>query len=197
MITRIAVCPSRATNIYDQACRELGWDVRAWENVHLDDLMPQLARFDIVICQQNYNLRNAHDFRERRKQWLSYLEHGGIVLAMEVQACPEQLDWIVDIGPDFNLTVRSFRDFQHGSPWKNSRSEIDLGYVKPTWGHFSDWAPSWVVTNRNAHEKPIILYRQVGQGLLLASTTYFPFFPRTNHLETIWYRWKMEGAKPR
>ena len=117
-------------------------------------------------------------------------------MAMEVQACPEQLDWIVDLGPTFDLKVKSFKTFQHGSSWKNPTAELDFGSVKPTWAHFSDWAPQWAVTNRNVHNKPIVVYQKVGKGLLLASTTYVPSFPKEKHLETIWYRWKWQGKTP-
>ena len=185
-----------SVSVYDSVCRKLGWDTSKWENVNLDGLMPEIERYDIVICQQNYNLANTQDFRKHRDKWLSYLNRGGVILAMEVQSCPEQLDWIVDLGTTYDLKVKSFKTFQHGSSWQNPATELDFGSVKPTWAHFSDWAPQWVVTNRNAHDKPIIVYQKVGKGLLLASTTYVPSFPKEKHLETIWYRWKWQGKAP-
>ena len=185
-----------SVSVYDSVCRKLGWDTSKWENVNLDGLMPEIERYDIVICQQNYNLANTQDFRKHRDKWLSYLNKGGVILVMEVQSCPEQLDWIVDLGTTYDLKVKSFKTFQHGSSWQNPATELDFGSVKPTWAHFSDWAPQWVVTNRNAHDKPIIVYQKVGKGLLLASTTYVPYFPKEKHLETIWYRWKCQGKAP-
>ena len=143
----------------------------------------ELAKYDVIICQQNYNLANTRDFRKYKHKWLGFLEKGGILLVMEVQGNPEQLDWIADLGPRFHLKVRSFSGFQHESAWTNAESELDFGFVKATWGHFAQCAPQWVVTNRNVHEKPIIAYQRVGKGLLLASTTYRPYFPKEKHLE--------------
>lgn len=183
-----------SASVYDSACQTLGWLSRAWENVDLDCLMAQIEQYDIVICQQNYNLANTQDFRKHRDQWLSFVNQGGIVLAMEVQESVKQLEWISDLGPDFKLKAHAFKTFQHGNSWKNPASELDFGFVKPTWGHFTDRAPPWVVTNRNAHDRPIIVYRKVGKGLLLASTAYIPYFPKAKHLETIWYRWKWQGS---
>ncbi len=210
-----ALHPS-SDSVTDEVLEKLAWRARKWENVDLDGLMQELAAYDLIIFQQNFNLANTRDLRKYRDRWLAFLERGGIVLAMEVQGNPkpadpgplwemrrfigltQQSDWIADLGPRFRLTVRSFRGFQHGSSWRNADSELDFGFVKATWAHFETWAPQWVVANRNAHDKPIILHQRVGRGLLLASTTYLPYFPQAKHLETIWYRWRwrdgVEGA---
>ncbi len=177
---------------HDEAFKELGWNPRKWQNVNLNDLMAELDRYDILVTEPNYNLGDTRDFRKYRKKWLSFLEKGGIILVVEVQANPQQLDWVVDLGPDFDLKVETFSKFQQGSSWKNPATELDFGFVKATWAQFSNWAPRWVVANHNVHEKPIILYQKVGKGIILVSTTYPPSFPTAKHLETIWHRWKMQ-----
>jgi hypothetical protein len=178
---------------HNEAFRALGWKANKWKNVDLNGLMAKLDDYDMVFTEPNYNMKDIHDFRQYRAKWLSFLENGGIVVVIEVQANPQQLDWVVELGPDFDLTVQTFSEFQQGSSWENPASELDFGFVKPTWAHFSHWAPQWVVSNHNVHEKPIILYQKVGNGLFVVSTTYPPSFPTAKHLKTIWYLWKIQS----
>ncbi len=178
---------------HHEAFKKLGWKASKWRNVDLNGLMADLDTYDMLVTEPNYNLGEPRDFRKYRDKWLSFLEKGGIILVIEVQANPQQLDWVVDLGLAFDLQVQTFSEFQQGSSWTNPASELDLGFVKATWAQFSNWAPRWVVTNHNVHEKPIILYQNVGKGLILVSTTYPPSFPTAKHLETIWYKWKVQS----
>ena len=171
---------------HDKTFEELGWPSHKWQNLYVGRLAENLDGYDMVIGSVLYNLANPQDFKVYRSQWLGFLERGGVIVVSGPQDTVAQWDWIPDLGADFHFTLKTFKAFQKRSDWTNPDAELNFGPVSAAWAQFSSWSPKWTVTNHNANGKPIVLYQEVGKGLIVVATTYQSMFTRPQDLAKIW-----------
>ena len=171
---------------HDRVFAELGWPHHKWKNVNVSRLVENLDSYDFLLLHGVYNLANPTDFRPHRDQWLAFLDRGGVIVVAGIQDHKSQWDWIIDLGADFQFDLKTFSGFQKPSDWTNTESHLIFGPVKARWAQFKTWSPAWTVTNRNANGKPIVLYRKVGKGIIVVSTSYLGAFSRASDLSRIW-----------
>jgi len=198
-IPRVAFVYSRFRDwhkhAYDEIFASLEYNSDRWENINVDKLVESLDKYDILLFHENCQLKNPQNFSKYKKKWFSFLKRGGVIIVQDVQEMP--LDWITSLGPSFNLSLKAFPDFQESVEWTNPLAELNFGSIKATWAHFKDWSPEWIVTNKNAHNMPIVLYQRLGKGLIVVTTSYFSSgFPREKHLKTIWSLILKEHERP-
>ncbi|MFA6714142.1 MAG: glycoside hydrolase domain-containing protein [Victivallales bacterium] len=154
---------------YDDICHDLGWILDKWENTELDKLVKNLDCYDIVLCGRKYNFINRQRFEKYTKQWLAFMKKGGVIIVAPVMEAP--LKWIKSLGPGFQLATK-LNSAANSQTAAEPGAKLDFGHVPPRWAEFRQLSPEWKVTTRNANGKPLVVYREVGNGLFLASTTY-------------------------
>ncbi|MFH0964645.1 MAG: glycoside hydrolase domain-containing protein, partial [Planctomycetota bacterium] len=178
--------PGNDKGMHDQILSQLGWSHHKWENVDVARLAANLDCYDLLLCHGIYNLGNPQDLKPYRDRWLAFLRRGGVIVVAGMQDRPAQWDWIVDLGKDIRFNLGTFGAFQKSNDWTNEEAELHFGPIEARWAQFTDWSPSWTVTNRNANGKPIVLYQRMGAGLIVVSTSYLDAFTRKEDLARIW-----------
>ena len=173
-------------SVHDETFAQLGWGSHKWRNLHVRQLTENLDRYDMVLCSMIYNLADPQDFKPYRARWLAFLEGGGVIVVAGPQDTAAQWDWIPHLGEDYHFTLKTLGAFQKYSDWTNPQAVLDFGLVRAAWAHFSSWSPKWTVTNHDANGKPIVMYQQVGKGLIVVATTYWDMFTRPQDLSKIW-----------
>ncbi len=180
-----------APNIY----KDLPFKLDRWENIKVNELVKVLDNYDILLFHENCNLKNPQDFGLYKENWLSFLKKGGIILVQEVQD-NNHLNWIPSLGPSFQFSLQKFHDFQKSNDWTNPKAELNFGPIKSSWAHFTSWSPEWIVTNKDGHDLPIVLYQRVGKGLILVTTSYYSRgFLREKEIKSIYNLILKERAK--
>ncbi|MDD5597173.1 MAG: DUF6067 family protein [Victivallaceae bacterium] len=154
---------------YDDICRDLGWVLDKWENTELDKLLKNLDCYDIVLCGRKYNFINRQRFEKYTEQWLAFMNKGGVIIVAPVMEAP--LKWIESLGPGFQLATK-LNSAVNSQTAAETGAKLDCGCVPPRWAEFRQLSPEWKVAVRNSKGKPLVIYREVGKGLFLASTTY-------------------------
>lgn len=174
-------------NDFDTSFAALGWQVAKFENRQAKELSERLSEFDIVVGGGVSNLTNTVDFTPYASQWKRFLEDGGTVIATDASYGGINASWIGGIDkafatgsalcsahtkPSAETTAAKFAD---SDPLLTAPHDLRPGLrSKTNWSHLDPVGPGWTVAVSCYDDKPVMIHRQVGKGLLIV-TNYFRF----------------------
>ena len=172
---------------FDQAFAALGWQVTKFENKQAKELSEQLGNFDIVVGGGVSNYSNTQDFQPYAAQWQAFLQGGGVVVATDASYGAINSSWIGGLDPAFRTTSAlcsahtrpsaetAAVQFAAGDPLLSVPEDLRAGLVaKTNWAHLDEIGPGWTVAIKCSDDKPVLVYRTVGKGLLIV-TSYLRF----------------------
>ncbi|MEN6401415.1 MAG: hypothetical protein ABFD94_05675, partial [Armatimonadia bacterium] len=169
---------------FDRTFATLGWQVTKFENTQAKELSDRLGEFSVVVGSSVSNYANPQDFKPFADKWQAFLENGGIVLATDASYAPINAQWIGGINPAFSTSPAICS--AHSKPGAETAisklSAAPLTSVpvdirpalraKTNWSHIGTSGPGWTAAVTCYDDKPVLLYRPVGKGLLIV-TNYF------------------------
>ncbi|MHB8995837.1 MAG: glycoside hydrolase 5 family protein [Armatimonadota bacterium] len=174
-------------NDFDTSFAALGWQVTKFENRQAKELSERLGEFDIVVGGGVSNLTNTVDFAPYAPQWKRFLEDGGTVIATDASYGGVNASWIGGIDkafstgsalcsahtkPSAETTAAKFVD---SAPLLTAPHDLRPGLrSKTNWSHLDPVGTGWTVAVSCYDDKPVMIYRAVGKGLLIV-TNYFRF----------------------
>lgn len=172
---------------FDQAFAALGWQVTKFENKQAKELSDQLSSFDIVVGGGVSNYSNTQDFKPYAAQWQSFLQGGGVVIATDASYGAINGSWIGSLDPAFSTTSvlcsahtrpspeTAAVTFTAADPLLSVPEDLRAGLTaKTNWAHLDEIGLGWTVAIKCSDDKPVLVYRTVGKGLLIV-TSYFRF----------------------
>ena len=172
---------------FDQAFAALGWQVTKFENTQAKELSEQLGNFDIVVGGGVSNYSHTQEFQPYAAQWQAFLQDGGVVVATDASYGAINNSWIGSLDPAFRTTSAlcsahtrpsaetAAVQFATGDPLLNMPEDLQAGLVaKTNWAHLDELGPGWTIAIKCSDDKPVLVYRTVGKGLLVV-TSYLRF----------------------
>jgi len=172
---------------YDPTFSALGWKVTKFENKQAKELSDRLGEFDVIVGSSVCNYTNTVDFTPYGPQWKAFLDAGGVVVATDASYGAINGSWIGSLDPAFSTgtTLCSAHTkpsaetaavkFEASDPLLTAPHDLRPGLrAKLNWAHIDPVGPGWAIAARCFDDKPVLLHRAVGKGLLVL-TSYFSF----------------------
>jgi len=172
-------------NEQDQAFDALGWQCVKFENTQAEELTARLGEFDVVVGSSVSNYENPQDFAPYAEEWLAFLQRGGIVICTDASYTQLLDQWIGKIDPTFRMGSASCSEYLEPSPETKIRVFDDESALlrcpndlraamreKTNWAHMDELGPGWQTPVLCFDDKPLLAYRSVGAGMLVA-TSFF------------------------
>ena len=183
---------------YDADLEQLGWRAEKFENTQIGELVGRLDEFDIVIGTAVFNYEHPQDFAAHAEALTKFVRYGGVLLLTDVNYAP-QVDWLPKLEPGLRIAVAGERCSSDGSPasWTDVRHPLLAGIerIPSVWTHPQVASGLWHVLARCAEGRPILMYRELGDGIVVASHIYRQYgFPDVTFLQNLW-RWARDERR--
>jgi SAM-dependent methyltransferase len=177
-------------NEYDADLARLGWPVERFENTELDRLLDRLDRFDLVIGTAVYNYEHPADLAAAGERLRRFVRHGGVLLLTDTNYEP-QVGWLPALEPGLTIEVTGEQCAADGQPaaWTEVRHPLLRGLAAPpaVWTHPQSASGLWQVLAKCGEGRPILLCRELGDGVIIASCIYRQYgFPHVPFLQNLW-----------
>jgi len=189
-VPRVAVLCTAYRDEYDQDLARLGWRTEKLENAQLTALTERLDQYDFVIGPTAYRLEPPEDLRSCADRLRQFIRYGGILLLTDATS-EAQVSWLAAVEPGLSLDLRGEPCVSDREPlaWVDVRHPLLAG-VGPLPGvstHPTAASGLWQVLARCEHGRPVLLYREIGDGLVVVSCLGRQSgFPDGTFLQNLW-----------
>jgi hypothetical protein len=183
---------------YDGALEQLAWPVEKFGNTQIAELADRLDEFDLLIGTAVFNYEHPQDFGAHAEALTRFVRYGGVLLLTDVNYAP-QVSWLPELEPGLRIAVAGERCSSDGSPasWTDVRHPLLAGVkrIPCVWTHPTAVSGLWHVLARCDEGRPILMYRELGDGVVVASHIYRQYgFPDVTFLQNLW-RWARDERR--
>jgi hypothetical protein len=169
--------------------RAAGWDLDAYENTRVADLIAALDRYAVVVLGTSYNYEHPQDLAASAAAWQAFLERGGCLVVTDANYA-SMYAWLSAVHPALRWGSRG-----EMNPWREAPPAwTDAGHpllrdVKPPnvpWTFPSYWSQAFTVLVADADRRPVVAYLEVGKGIVVVSSAYRQYdFPTAPFLRNL------------
>ena len=183
---------------YDADLARLGWPAEKFENTRVADLAGRLADFDLIIGTAVFNFEHPQDLTQHADALGQWVRYGGVMLLTDMNY-PPQTAWLEGIEPGLRIAVSNEKCASDGAQakWTDARHPLLSGVAKVpgVWTHPAAVSGLWSVLARCDEGQPILEYRELGDGIIVASHIYRQYgFPEVAFLQNLW-RWARDEGR--
>lgn len=183
---------------YDGALQQLAWPTEKLENTQIAELADRLEEFDILIGTAGFNCEHPQDFGAHSDALTKFVRYGGVLLLTDVNY-PPQVSWLPELEPGLWIDLAGRKCSSDGSPaaWTDVRHPLLAGVepIRCVWTHPTGVSGLWHVLARCDEGRPILMVRELGDGLIVASHIYRQYgFPDVTFLQNLW-RWARDEGR--
>lgn len=183
---------------YDRDFAELGWTAHKFENLQLPQLMEQLSNVDMLVATTSWNEEHWQNLRAYARRLELFVRYGGVVLLTDGRD-ERQVNWLRPIEPrlDLQLSGEPCPADKDKPLWLDAKHPVlaGLGHLPQPGTHVSHASGRWWVLALCPHERPVLLLRELGDGLIVVTTlSRANGFPNATFLEKLWL-WARDPAR--
>jgi len=172
-------------DVFDAALANTDLKVDKFENTNLKKLAPVINDYDAIFTTPGYNSVKPKKMLEHAGEILDFVKDGGMLFILDATK-NTQAEWMGRIDPELALKVEEKPGIQ--PKWINKEFKM-LGY--PKWinsfpignHHYVETAPGWRHVAEDNEDKPYIVQRAYGDGMIIAMAT---MLPEANIIENAW-----------
>lgn len=157
-------------DVFDLLLAGAGIKIDKYENTKLDKLVPKLGDYDVIVTAPGYNAVKPGKFMPYAKDLLRFVKNGGALFVLDA-TIPPQTAWLGEADPELKLAAEEKSGLSQ--KWLNSEFRM-LGcpsrITKFPIGkfHFSEAAPGWRPLAKDNEDKPYVVQRLYGEGMIIA-----------------------------
>jgi hypothetical protein len=156
-------------DVFDILLAKTDIKVDKYENTKLDKLIPKLNEYGVIVTAPGYNAVKSDKFYPYAGEILKFVKNGGAIIILDATT-PAQTNWLGKADPELSLTSETKTGL---SPkWVDSGFRM-MGYPNRLKmfpmgsSHFSDAATGWRQIARDNEDKPYVVQRLYGDGMII------------------------------
>jgi len=154
---------------FDILLSAAGITIDKYENTKLDKLIPKIGQYDVIVTTPGYNAVKSDKLYPFAGAILEFVKKGGAFFVLDATT-PEQTAWLGKSDPELKLVVE--KNDTLAPKWINTDFRM-MGFPTRIKSfpmgktHFSEAAPGWRHIARDSQDKPYVVQRLYGKGMLL------------------------------
>ncbi|MFA6450683.1 MAG: hypothetical protein WCX65_14510, partial [bacterium] len=161
-------------DVFDGPLAAAGIKMEKFENSKLDKMIPKLAGYGAIFAAPGYNAVKSDKFMPYAKDILKFVENGGMLFILD-GSLPQQIEWMGRVDPALSIGVEQ----KEGLSQKRVDTSFKmLGYSSKVTkfvvgkSHFMNPAPGWRQIAVDNDDKPYVVQRIYGQGMIVALANF-------------------------
>jgi len=154
---------------FDGLLSAQGITLDKYENTALENLMPRVGQYDVIITAPGYNAVESEKLYPFAGDLLDYVKRGGALFVLDATT-PEQTGWLGMADPELGLVVETNEGL--APQWIDTEFRM-MGFPNRITSfpigktHFSEAGSGWRPIARDNRNKPYAVQRLYGDGMLL------------------------------
>jgi hypothetical protein len=178
--------------------RAAGWELDAYENTRVKELVAGLDRYAVVVFGTGYNYEQPQDLAVHAAAWRAYVERGGCLVVTDANYEP-MFAWLAAVDPALRWGSRGEKNPWGEAPpaWTAAGHPLLRGVKPPNvpWTYPAFWSQAFTPLVADKDRRPVVACLELGRGIVVVSSAYRQYdFPTAPWLQNL-VAWAKDPAR--